>query len=119
MKSLNQAGWAIALLAIGLGLASCADTGPSAPQATARAPVAAKPASGQKVRPDFPGFRRVVRQDTEYFCQVRTPTGSRARTGEQCFRRDEMEAMEANNREFFKDAGGGSSHDSLKMDSPR
>lgn len=60
-----------------------------------------------------------MRKDTEYFCQSRNPTGSRARLGEQCFTRDEMKQMEENSRDFFKDAGGGSSHDSLRTDSPR
>jgi hypothetical protein len=39
--------------------------------------------------------------------------------GEQCFTRDELRQMEENNRDFWKDAGGGSSHDSLRTDSPR
>jgi hypothetical protein len=107
---------AVGILVAGLALASCADTATAA-KPTAAKSVTAKPT--QRTRAEFPGFTHVVRQGTDYFCQVRSPTGSRARTGEQCFRRDEMEAMEANNRDFFKDAGGGSSHDSLRTDSPR
>lgn len=106
MNHVNKVVVTVGLLVASLGLVSCADT-----------PPAAKPV--QRTRAEYPGFTHVVRQGTEYFCQVRSPTGSRARIGEQCFRRDEMQAMEENNRDFFKDAGGGSSHDSLRMDSPR
>jgi hypothetical protein len=116
MNQLNKVVVAVGLLVASLALVSCADTAPAAKPTPAK-PVTAKPA--QRTRAEFPGFTHVVRQGTDYFCQVRSPTGSRARTGEQCFRRDELEAMEENNRDLFKDAGGGSSHDSLRTDSPR
>lgn len=119
MGRTRRAGIAIAVMALAAGLVACATTeAPAGPAQTAAKPVA-RPASRQGTRPEFPGFRRVVRNDTEYFCQSRSPTGSRARVGEQCFTRDELKQMEENSRDMFKDAGGGSSHDSLRMDSPR
>lgn len=108
-----------AIGAVCLGLAACAATGPVTAPTASRAPEAAKSPTAQRARPEFPGFRHVVRNNTDYFCQSRSPTGSRARMGERCFTRDEMKAMEENNEELFKNAAGGSSHDSLKMDSPR
>jgi hypothetical protein len=115
MKGRYRASMIPGIVAASLMLAACVSSGPASPPAPARRPNAVDP----KPRAEFPGFRRVLRKDTEYFCQSRTPTGSRTRTGEQCFTRDEMMQMEENSRDFFKDAGGGSSHDTMKMDSPR
>ena len=119
MKRSNCATMTVGFLLVGLGLASCADTGSHTTPTPSTAQVVAPAKPGQKARAEFPGFRRIVRNEKEYFCQSRSPTGSRARTGEQCFTREELKQMEENNRDFFKDAGGGSSHDSLKMDAPR
>lgn len=122
MNRLTSSANMIALLALSLLLPACATQPPS----TATAAPAAKPApraapavTGTRGRPEFPGFRRVVRNDTEYFCQASTPTGSRTRRGDQCYTRDELKRMEETNRDVFKDAAGGSSHDTLKMDPAR
>ena len=110
----------IYLAALGLLLSACAGSSASKPAAVPRKPAAAPvAASAKQGRPEFPGFRRVVRNDTEYFCQASTPTGSRTRRGDQCFTRDELKRMEETNRDVFKDAAGGSSHDTLKMDPAR
>ena len=119
MKRLNQTVNAAGLLLISLALASCAATGPAATPATLRAPGVAVARGSQGNLPGYPGFTRALRGDVEYFCQVRNPTGSRARVAEQCYTRTEMQRMEENNQQLWKDAGGSSSHDSLRMDSPR
>ena len=122
MNRLTSSANMIALLALSLLLPACATQPPS----TATAAPAAKPApraapavTGTRGRPEFPGFRRVVRNDTEYFCQASTPTGSRTRRGDQCYTRDELKRMEEINRDVFKGAASGSSNDTLKMDAPR
>jgi hypothetical protein len=71
------------------------------------------------VRPEFPGFTLVIRKGEELYCQKRSPTGSRARVVESCYTRDQMRRMAENSDEYFKQAGSASSHDSLRMDSPR
>jgi hypothetical protein len=120
MNSANRLAWVSSLLAASLFVSGCAGTSMAKPSAVPAKPVAVR-ATGNvaKVKPEFPGFRRVVRNNSESFCQTATPTGSRTRRGEQCYTRDELKRMEQNNRDMFKDAAGGSSSDSLKMDSPR
>jgi hypothetical protein len=109
-----------AVLALTLMLAACA----SAPAPTATAPVkAAQPVAaiaGQAAesRPDFPGFKRVVRDGVDYFCQTRAVTGSRARAVEVCRTRDEMLTMEKNSAELMRDAASGGSHSTIALDSP-
>ena len=119
MKHLKQTGNAAGLLLISLTLASCAATVPAAAPTTSRSPVVASATGNQGTLPGYPGFTRALRGGVEYFCQVRNPTGSRARMAEQCYTRIEMQRMEENNQQLWKDAGGSSSHDSLRMDSPR
>jgi hypothetical protein len=111
----------VAVLLVGcLVVSACVGTSPAKPIAAPAKPVALRAAGNvAKGKPEFPGFRRVVRDNKESFCQTATPTGSRTRRGEQCFTRDELKRMEQNNRDMFKDAAGGSSNDSLKMDAPR
>jgi len=110
----------VALLAACLTVAACVGTSPSKPPSAPPKPVAVRAGiDAQRTRPEFPGFRRVVRNEVEYFCQTSMPTGSRTRRGDQCFTRAELKRMEESNADLFKDAAGGSSHDSLKTDSPR
>ena len=119
MKHRNHAVKAVGLLVLTLALASCAATGPAATPTTVRAQGVAAATGSQGNLPGYPGFTRALRGGVEYFCQVRNPTGSRARVAEQCYTRTEMQRMEENNQQLWKDAGGSSSHDSLQMDSPR
>jgi hypothetical protein len=110
-------------LVVGLLLAGCA-TPASAPRAAAPAAATAPSAAATgvaatpTVRPEFPGFKLVVRKGQELYCQTRSPTGSRARLVEMCYTRDEMQKMADNKTDFFKQAIEGSSHDTLRMDSP-
>jgi hypothetical protein len=110
-------------LAVSFALAGCATPG-SAPKAAApaaaNAPAVAATgvAATPMVRPEFPGFKFVVRKGEELYCQTRSPTGSRARLVEICYTRDEMQKMADNKTDFFKQANEGSSHDTLRMDSP-
>jgi hypothetical protein len=119
VKHRNHAVKAVGLLVLTLALASCAATGPAAAPTTSRAPGVASTIGNPGTPPGYPGFTRALRGGVEYFCQVRNPTGSRARVAEQCYTRVEMQRMEENNQQLWKDAGGSSSHDSLQMDSPR
>lgn len=109
-----------AVLAACLTVSACVGNRPPKPPTAPPKPVAVRAGTdAQRARSEFPGFRRVVRNEVEYFCQTSTPTGSRTRRGDQCFTRAELKRMEENNADLFKDAAGGSSHDSLKTDSPR
>jgi len=120
MNGANRLIGAASLLAATLFVSGCAGTSTATPSAAPAKPVAVRAAGNvAKAKPEFPGFRRVVRNNSESFCQTATPTGSRTRRGEQCYTRDELKRMEQTNRDLFKDAAGGSSSDSLKMDSPR
>jgi hypothetical protein len=85
--------------------------------AAPQAPAAAAPTSLAQAQ-NIPGFRRVVRNGEELFCQTRTPTGSRARTTEVCMTRADIKRMEDNNEDYWRNAASGSSHSTLKMDSP-
>ena len=113
-------------LAISLALAGCATSGSTSPKATASATATATAPSAAAtgaaatptVRSEFPGFKLVVRRGEEFYCQTRSPTGSRARLVEICYTRDEMQKMADNKTDFFKQAGEGSSHDTLRLDSP-
>ena len=118
MNSVNRLIVSVVVGGMGLGLVACGGNGPVTP-AAAPAVAVGNTGKGSRERPEFPGFRRVVRNDVEYFCQTSTPTGSRTRRGDQCYTRAELAQMEQANRDMFKDAGGGSSHDTLKMDAPR
>ena len=120
MNSAHRLASVASLLAASLFVSGCVGTSTAKPTAAPVKPVAV-PAAGNvaKGKPEFPGFRRVVRNNSDYFCQTATPTGSRTRRGEQCYTRDELKRMEQTNRDLFKDAAGGSSNDSLKMDAPR
>ncbi len=81
-------------------------------------PVAA-PATTPKARADFPGYVRTQRLSETVYCQKRNPTGSRARVAELCYTAEQMRLMEENNKEYWKQAGTSSSHDTFKMAPPR
>jgi hypothetical protein len=119
MKNLTSSGIISGLLAISLGLASCASapTQPPAPAAAQPAP-AATGTTASTARPEFPGFALVIRKGEELYCQKRNPTGSRARVIEACYTRDQMLKMAANNDDFFKQAAANGSHDILRTDTP-
>lgn len=120
MRRLISAGIVSGLLAINLGLASCATTAPSqtpAPAQTQPAPASTSTAAST-ARPEFPGFALVIRKGEELYCQKRNPTGSRARVVEACYTRDQMVKMAANNDDFFKQAASNGSHDILRTDTP-
>jgi hypothetical protein len=120
MNSATRLAWVAGLLVASLFVSGCVGMSTARPTAAPAKPIAVRAAGNvAKVKPEFPGFRRVVRNNSESFCQTATPTGSRTRRGEQCYTRDELKRMEQTNRDLFKDAAGGSSNDSLKMDSPR
>lgn len=105
---------------VGLWLAACATTEASRPGVTTPASTpAASLAAAPTARPEFPGFTMVIRKGEELYCQKRNPTGSRARVVEACYTRDQMRKMAESSDEYFKQAGAASSHDSLRMDSPR
>ncbi len=120
MNKRSTAGTAIAV-ALGWLLAACATTAPVAsPPADAlpaQAPVAAT-VSGQQ-QPTPPGFRRVVRDGEEYFCQTRGTTGSRARSAEVCMTRDEIRTMEEDHEKLRRDAANAASRSTFTLDSPQ
>jgi putative hemolysin len=97
-------------VALALTLAACASTTPVA------APPAAAVPAGQEPSPA--GYRRVVRNSEEYFCQIRSPTGSRARSVEICLTRDQIRRMQEVSDQIQQDAASSGSHSTLKMDSP-
>ncbi|MFM1887201.1 MAG: hypothetical protein RL026_2358 [Pseudomonadota bacterium] len=103
------------LLLACLALASCATGQPttSATQATNTR------IAGNTKRAAFPGFTATQRGGDTVYCQKRNPTGSRARVAEHCYTADEMRLMEENNKEYWKQAGTSSSHDTFKMAPPR
>lgn len=103
---------------VGLLLAACTAT-PPPPTPPPALSVQQTAASALNARPEFPGFKLVVRKGEEYYCQTRNPTGSRARVVEACYTREQMRKMAANNEDFFKQAGANGSHDALRTDSPR
>jgi invasion protein IalB len=107
--------------ALAVLLCACAATTPVAsPPADAlpvQAPVAAT-ASGQQ-EPTPQGFRRVVRDGEEYFCQTRGTTGSRARSAEVCMTRDEIRVMEADHEKLRRDAANAASRSTFTLDSPQ
>lgn len=106
-------------------LAACSTPAPSGrdapgaarPAAVAPAATSSPATTGRAI--EFPGFRRVVRDDREYFCQTRAVTGSRARTMEICLDREQMKQMEAQSEEYRRAAGISGSQGSLQLDSPR
>jgi hypothetical protein len=109
----------VALAAV---LVACATTPPEvSPPANARAEttaVAAAVATPAPQEPSPPGFRRVVRDGEEFFCQTRAVTGSRARSAEVCMTRDEIRRMEEINEEYRRNAGNAGSQSTMKLDSP-
>ena len=64
------------------------------------------------------GFKRVVRDGEEYFCQTRGSTGSRARAVEICMTRDQLKQQEEANEQYRKDAQSSGSQTQLILDSP-
>jgi hypothetical protein len=107
-------GWLLASLVMG----GCASPGPATAPA-ARSSTVAPPATTPKARADFPGYVRTQRQGETVYCQKRNPTGSRARVAELCYTAEQMRLMEENNKEYWKQAGTSSSHDTFKMAPPR
>lgn len=119
MNKPSTAGTAIAV-ALGALLAACATTAPVAsPPADApgQAPVAATVSAQQQPTP--PGYRRVVRDGEEYFCQTRGTTGSRARSAEVCMTRDEIRTMEEDHEKLRRDAANAASRSTFTLDSPQ
>jgi hypothetical protein len=113
----------VALLCIALGACSAATpvTSPLASRAVVpatAAPQATTANASLAQSQNIPGFRRVVRNGEVLFCQTRSPTGSRARTTEVCMTRADIKKMEANNEDYWRNAASGSSHSTLKTDSP-
>jgi hypothetical protein len=118
MKLSRPAGLALVFTGLALAVASCSTT--TAPSRTAAPdPVQAIATGTATARPEFPGFRLVVRKGEEFYCQKRNPTGSRARVVEVCFTHDQMRKMAENNQDFFNQLGASGSHDALRTDSPR
>jgi hypothetical protein len=115
---------AILLLLLLSALTACASAPSALPPSTAPQ-IAASSAKGADVaalpsdaRPGPPGFKRTVRNGEEYFCQSRKLTGSRARTTEVCFTRDDLLRMEQINEEYRKNAMTNGSQSTIQMDSP-
>lgn len=120
MKEDNTPCIAIAI-ALAAMLVACSTTAPVAtPSAEApTAQVAAAAGKPARQEPDPPGFRRVVRDGEEYFCQTRNVTGSRARSAEVCMTRDEIRRMEEINEQYRKNAQNAGSQSTMPLDSPR
>jgi invasion protein IalB len=120
MNKRSTPGIAIAA-ALAAVLAACAATTPVAsPPADALpgpAPVAATVSAQQEPTP--PGFRRVIRDGEEYFCQTRGTTGSRARSAEVCMTRDEIRSMEEDHDRLRRDAANAASRSTFTLDSPQ
>jgi hypothetical protein len=80
------------LVACASALAACA----SKPPVNSTAPVAAN-ATAPEASSVPKGYRRVVKQGTEYFCRMQAVTGSHTLKTEVCLTRDELDA-ERNHR---------------------
>jgi hypothetical protein len=124
MKHPYRPASALGLLLASLVLVGCATQTPvAAPDARNKASSApastASSATTPKARADFPGYVRTQRLNETVYCQKRNPTGSRARVAELCYTAEQMRLMEENNREYWKQAGVTSSHDTFKMSPPR
>lgn len=119
MKNPDSSGAALAFLAVSALLAACASTAPARHSRPGALPAASAASGAATARPEFPGYKLVIRKGEELFCQKRNPTGSRARVVEACYTREQMRRMAENSQDFFKEAEASSSHDALRMDSPR
>jgi hypothetical protein len=94
---------------------------PTAATAKEAVPVAtdtaATPVAGSATKVP-PGFKLVVRNGVELFCQTRGVTGSRARAAEFCYTQEEYRRMEEI-REQYREAGmSAGSQGSVAQDSP-
>lgn len=89
-------------------LAACAaqPQAGSAPAASA-APAAVALTSGQAATSDSKklptsGYRRVVKDGTEYFCKRETATGSRTQVFDQCLTEAQLTAMRDGSQDFVR-----------------
>jgi hypothetical protein len=108
------------VVALTAALAACATTTHvTSPPAEVSAGRAASTTTAAQLEPTPAGFRRVVRDGEEYFCQTRAVTGSRARAVEVCMTRDEIRRMEEINEEYRRNAANAGSQSTMKLDSPQ
>jgi invasion protein IalB len=107
--------------ALAAGLTACVATtpvaSPPADPLPGQPPVAATVSAQQQPTPA--GFRRVVRDGEEYFCQTRGTTGSRARSAEVCMTREEIRSMEEDHEKLRRDAANAASRSTFTLDSPQ
>ncbi|MEJ1963772.1 MAG: hypothetical protein WDO56_20310 [Gammaproteobacteria bacterium] len=106
MKNSGIGGLFVVVVAASL-LAACAAPAPvkpatSAAAAGAAAPPAAALASNEKKPLDLGRYRRVVKNDVEYFCAREAVTGSRTETFDRCLTQAQLNAIQTSGQDFLR-----------------
>ncbi len=95
MRALLIAGATLALLA------GCASTPTQTTAAAAQAPVAAAATTTQAPAGkgvDLSKYRVVTRDGVQYYCQTTAPTGTKMRTREECYTKEQLATLEFETR---------------------